>query len=237
MASAQTTLAAATADRKSRLSALKSLKRKQPSDYQEVDLSNLEPPYKQQKTPDPEPAASALQGDEEEAAPPSADQHDVTHTYLSGRNYDPSTRGPKLGFESAPSDDKETLERRAAELALQERAEREKAETGEDANKPVDLFKLRPKKPNWDLKRDLERKMEEGGLNVKTQNAIARLVREKVEGQKAKGVAAGNVEGGDEGAKGLDMRGEDLVEAVKVREREDEEERKRGREADDLLAE
>jgi len=237
MASTQTTLAAATADRKSRLSALKSLKRKQPSDYAEVDPSNLQPPHKQKKTPDPDSAAPALEEEGAAAASPSADGHDVKHPYLSGRNYDVSTRGPKLGFESAPSDDQETLERRAAALALQERAEREKAETGPDANKPVDLFKLRPKRPNWDLKRDLERKLEAGGLNVKTQNAIARLVREKVEGQKGKRVGMGMVEGGDEGAKGLEMRGEDLVEAVKVREREDEDDSRREREVDDLLGE
>ena len=38
-----------------------------------------------------------------------------------------------------------------------------------------DLAKLAPKKPNWDLKRDLERKLEK--LERKTQIAIGDLIR------------------------------------------------------------
>lgn len=37
------------------------------------------------------------------------------------------------------------------------------------------FFIFKPKKPNWDLKRELEKKME--GLNAKTNTAIADIVR------------------------------------------------------------
>lgn len=46
------------------------------------------------------------------------------------------------------------------------------------------FFKLQPKKPNWDLKRELDKKMDV--LNARTDNAIARLVRDRITGaQKA----------------------------------------------------
>jgi coiled-coil domain-containing protein 12 len=187
--SSQTTLQAATQDRKARLAQLKSLKRKQP-----------------------EPSA-------EDTDLPDAPEHpkepvDVTRTYLSGRNYDPETRGPKLGFEEAPNAGKETLETRATELA-----EETKKAADQDAEKdaPLDLFKLQPKKPNWDLKRELKDKMQI--LDVRTDNAIARLVRERLEGQKK---AAGNGEAGG-------MEGNELLEAVHAREREEREDEKRER--------
>lgn len=40
---------------------------------------------------------------------------------------------------------------------------------------PKDLFNLAPKKPNWDLKRDLEKKMDR--LEKSTIIAIAQLIR------------------------------------------------------------
>lgn len=133
-------------------------------------------------------------------------------THVSGRNYDPETRGPKLGFESAPVGDGPTLE----ELAAGAEAEvREKALEEEESGKGVDLFKLQPKRPNWDLKRDLAAKLEV--LDVRTDNAIARMVRERVAGpQGGKGV---------EGGEGMD--GVALVEGLRVREREEAEEERR----------
>ncbi|KAJ9422068.1 mRNA splicing factor [Fusarium oxysporum] len=94
-----------------------------------------------------------------------------------------SPPGPKLGFEQDPTLnlDKPTLEEQAAEVEAE--VKQKAAEEAQD-DQGVDLFKLQPKKPNWDLKRELDRKMEV--LNVRTDNAIARLVRDRITGaQKA----------------------------------------------------
>ncbi|CAF9913276.1 hypothetical protein IMSHALPRED_000962 [Imshaugia aleurites] len=206
-------LDAAATERKARLAKLKSLKRKQPpTDSEDPDDSELAPSLPTEKSP------TAIV--------------DPTAQYLSGRNYDPETRGPKLGFESAPNDEQETLEDRAAAIALEtkEQEERERKE-----EKPIDLFTLQPKKPNWDLKRDVARKMEV--LNARTENAIARLVRERVEGQKRKELETSNggVARGQDG-ESVGMGGSELVEGVHLREREEAEEERREREDDAELA-
>ena len=66
------------AERKARLAKLASLKRKQPGS--DATVGNAEKPV-----------------DTETAAP-------ATNAYISGRNYDVTTRGPRLGFESAPNE-------------------------------------------------------------------------------------------------------------------------------------
>ncbi|PNS14097.1 Pre-mRNA-splicing factor cwf18 [Sphaceloma murrayae] len=218
------TLTAASADRKARLAQLKSLKRKQPSDTptEEDSLATSPRPSKSPRgTPDPE--------------DPSSTSH-----LLSGRNYDPLTRGPKLGFEINPASQSSTatLEARAKELSDAAKAaqEEEKAAQNEGREAPLDLFKLQPKKPNWDLKRELERRLE--GVNVRTDNAIARLVRERVEGQKKKTEVKpnGKIEGeADDEGRSMGMEGSTLVEATKEREREDEEEARREKILEDEL--
>jgi coiled-coil domain-containing protein 12 len=203
MASTHTSLDAAATERKTRLAKLKSLKRKQPDTHNEVDESATTN----------EASSNVLQANNEIPS--------VTTTYLSGRNYDPTTRGPKLGFEQAPTEDLETLEDRAAQIAEETT---QQAEQEEKEDKPIDLFKLQPKKPNWDLKRDLAKKMEI--LNVRTDNAIAQLVRERFEGAKKKSGA----QDGDVG-----MRGEELVEGMHVREREAEADERREKEEEEML--
>lgn len=204
-------LDAAATERKARLAKLKSLKRKQPpTDSEDPDTSELGPSIPT------------------EASPTST--ADPTLQYLSGRNYDPETRGPKLGFECAPNADQETLEDRAAAIALEAREKEEKEHKEE---KPIDLFTLQPKKPNWDLKRDVARKME--ALNARTENAIARLVRERVEGQKRKELETSNggVGKGQDGER-VGMGGSELVEGVHLREKEEAEEERREREDAEL---
>ncbi|KAF3007849.1 hypothetical protein E8E13_010778 [Curvularia kusanoi] len=198
-------LSAASNDRKARLAQLKSLKRKQaPSD----DVQDA-------STDD----STALTTTHEEDAP------SVVTTYLSGRNFDPSTRNVKLGFDNTPvADPTNTLEYKAQQLALQTKAEQEKEKNDE----PLDLFKLQPKKPNWDLKRDLNEKMRTGGLERETENAIAKLVRERVEAQKREKLkGTGKGEGEEVG-----MEGGELVEAMNQREAEEERERRRDEEDD-----
>lgn len=142
--------------------------------------------------------------------------------YLSGRNYDFETRGPKLGFEVAPNGDAETLEDRATALAGETKEKEQKEEKGD---KPIDLFQLQPKKPNWDLKRDVARKMEI--LNARTDNAIARLVRERIEEQRKKESEKNNGASTETGGENVGIGGVDLVEGMHVREREEQEDLKR----------
>lgn len=198
-------LSAASNDRKARLAQLKSLKRKQAPSDDTHDASTSD--------------STALTTTQVEDAP------SVITTYLSGRNFDPSTRNVKLGFDNTPVvDPTNTLEYKAQQLALQTKAEQEK----EKNDAPLDLFKLQPKKPNWDLKRDLDEKMRTGGLERETENAIARLVRERVEAQKNEKLKiAGNGEGEEMG-----MEGGELVEAMNQREAEEERERRRDEEED-----
>ncbi|KAI9708118.1 MAG: hypothetical protein M1820_004322 [Bogoriella megaspora] len=204
--SSQASLNAATQDRKARLAQLKSLKRKQPDEPTGVE--NEAPARKATKS----------------ASPPTG----VTSKYLSGRNYDPSTQGPKLGFEDAPDANTDTLEKRAELLASE--SKKVAAEEEKDGDKPIDLFKLQPKKPTWDLKRDLERKMDR--LNARTSNAIARLVREKVEQQKK--VQKERLNGSAEvDGEVVGMEGAELAEAINVREMEEREEERREREIEE----
>ncbi|KAL8701741.1 MAG: hypothetical protein Q9201_004744 [Fulgogasparrea decipioides] len=209
MASNHASLDAAATERKGRLAKLKSLKRKQPDTAADAPAGSTA-------------TSTDLLTSSEVLEPPSS----VTTTYLSGRNYDPTARGPKLGFESAPTENAETLENRAAQIA-HETMEQEAKEEKED--NPIDLFKLQPKKPNWDLKRDLARKMEV--LNVRTENAIARLVRERIEGAQQKSLQ----QTGQQDEAELGMKGEELVEGVHLREREEEEEERRERETSESM--
>jgi coiled-coil domain-containing protein 12 len=207
MSTTNASLRAAADERKSRLAKLKSLKRKQPGD-------EIVPP---ESTRSPSPPASP----------------DVAKLHLSGRNYDPETKGPKLGFEAPPTLglEKPTLEQQAAEV---EAEIRRKAEEDEKEDQAVDLFKLQPKKPNWDLKRDLEKKLEI--LNVRTENAIASLVRERIEGAQkaAKAKHGGATSTAGEGGEEMGMEGIALVEGVRVREREEELEEQREREDEEI---
>jgi coiled-coil domain-containing protein 12 len=200
-------LSAASNDRKARLAQLKSLKRKQaPSD-------------------DTQDTSLTAANDSTALTTTTTEELSVTQTYLSGRNFDPSTRNVKLGFENTPITNPEnTLEYKAQQLALQTKAEQEK----EKGNAPLDLFKLQPKKPNWDLKRDLEVKMKEGGLETETENSIARLVRERVEAQKRE--RERKAVGGEGEEVGMD--GGELVEAMNLREQEEERARRRDEEDD-----
>lgn len=221
MPTPHTTLSAASDDRKSRLAKLKSLKRKQPEDEiapPESDrLASPAPPHAVDAT-----AQSENQEDDDEVP-------DVTRIHLSGRNYDAETKGPKLGFEAPPTlgPDEQTLEQQAAELEAE--IKRKAAEDDKD-DKGIDLFKLQPKKPNWDLKRELNKKLEV--LNVRTDNAIARLVRERLQTKSAEATKAGSSTIDGE-AVGASLEGGELEEIVRLREKEEEEEERREREAID----
>ena len=204
--SSHASLSAASDDRKARLAKLKNLKRKLPTDE--------------------------VAAPESERSPSPAKEADVSRLHLSGRNYDPETRGAKLGFEAPPTLGMEqpTLEEQAAQVDAEVKA---KAEADALDTSGVDLFKLQPKKANWDLKRNFDEKMVL--LNTRTDNAIARLVRDRITGaQKAaqKGSAAESSQVDGEAA-GMD--GVALVEGLRVREQEEEEEERREREEEENL--
>jgi coiled-coil domain-containing protein 12 len=204
MSSTHANLSAASDDRKARLAKLKNLKRKQPTDE--------------------------VAAPESERSPSPPQEPDVARLHLSGRNYDAETRGPKLGFEAPPTQglEKPTLEELAADI---ETEVKQKAAEEELDDKGIDLFKLQPKKPNWDLKRNLEQKI--GILNVRTDNAIAKLVRDKITGaQKPVTKTDAESETADGEAPGMD--GLALVEGLRVREREEEEEERRERQEEAL---
>lgn len=204
-------------------------------------------------------AAAASQrprGEDDDGAP------DVARLHLSGRNYDADSRGARLGFEHTPRavGGAQTLEERAAELEAAVRRQREEeaqagkagggggegAAGGDAAAATVDLFKLQPRKPNWDLRRDLDRKLEI--LDVRTDAAVARLVRERIAaGKEARLHRAGGApppEKAKGGKNGTSSRGRDdddddgedpsvdgiaLVEGLRQREREEAEDERRER--------
>ncbi|RKF64887.1 Pre-mRNA-splicing factor cwf18 [Erysiphe neolycopersici] len=181
------TLGAAADERKARLAKLKSLKRKISDDEQ------IEP---------------------ESTIPTPTEQIDFAKKHLSGRNYDAESKGPKLGFESRPDlTAKTTLEQQALEVENEIRKHNQE----EQEDRGVDLFKLQPKRPNWDLKRDLNKLLET--LNVRTENAIALLVRERIEGTKGSVQSMSNSNTSlPTGSEEIGISGIELVEGLKLRE-------------------
>ena len=193
MSSNQASLDAASSDRKARLAKLAALKRKQP---------------------EPETPADLITENAEQTDAAS----EVTTKFLSGRNYAAETRGPKLGFEQGPQEGQVTVETQAAQIA--EAIKEEQKE--EDAEQPIDLFKLQPKKPNWDLRRDLDEKLKT--LNVRTENAVARLVRQRIETAQRAAKERGAVSNGDQEGEDVGIEGQALVEGIHLREQEASEE-------------
>ncbi|KAJ5922940.1 hypothetical protein N7516_010643 [Penicillium verrucosum] len=175
MSSTHANLDAASTDRKARLAKLAALKRKQP------EPEANEPRAEDQELPDAD------------ATP------DVATKYLSGRNYDAEARGPKLGFEQGPQEGQVTVEAQAAEIAT---ATAEQTKKDASADETVDLLKLQPKKPNWDLKRDLDEKLK----TLDTMQLLASYDSGLTE------------TGGEE----VGMEGQTLVEGIHMREREEE---------------
>ncbi|KAI8877807.1 mRNA splicing factor [Backusella circina FSU 941] len=110
-----------------------------------------------------------------QAADASRNQEDAEKT-LMFRSYTPNDETLKKHVDTAtPSDIGSTVESETKNYTsetLTQAAEKQKEE--------VDLFNLAPKKPNWDLKRDVEKKLEK--LDRKTQRAIYEIIRQRLEG-------------------------------------------------------
>ncbi|XP_019385300.1 PREDICTED: coiled-coil domain-containing protein 12 [Crocodylus porosus] len=127
-----------------------------------------------------EPASKQLRENDEESA--------VKHMELRLRNYNPED---------------EELKKRKVPQAKPASVE-EKVKDQLEAAKPepiieeVDLANLAPRKPDWDLKRDVAKKLEK--LEKRTQRAIAELIRERLRGQEddlASAVGSAKQEGSD----------------------------------------
>ncbi|KAM7336915.1 hypothetical protein ACRRTK_003034 [Alexandromys fortis] len=99
------------------------------------------------------------------------EEEDGKHRGLRLRNY-------------VPED--EDLKRRrvpqAKPVAVEEKVKEQlEAAKPEPVIEEVDLANLAPRKPDWDLKRDVAKKLEK--LEKRTQRAIAELIRERLKGQ------------------------------------------------------
>lgn len=111
---------------------------------------------------------------------------DQAETKMRHRNYDPETNAPKLGYLANPADDVEdTVEGRAKMLV--ESTLTEDSAMGSE-KRSLDLTSIQPKKPNWDLKRDLDNRLAK--VQGKQSLIVAKLVRDKITALKA----AGNIE-------------------------------------------
>jgi len=95
---------------------------------------------------------------------------------IKGRNYDPVSRTLR---KRARDDDMEqdTIEKEVEGLAEKIIAEDETRRAQE-----LDVFNIAPKRPNWDLKRNTEKKLAK--LNRKTEEAIHTLIRQRLASQK-----------------------------------------------------
>ncbi|CAG8550447.1 6587_t:CDS:2 [Dentiscutata heterogama] len=113
---------------------------------------------------------------EEQTVDNEEDSNTVKKPALKFRNYTPANEEIKAAAKvhiATPNDLGETLEKHVDRIT-KEVEETEQAKREEE----VDLFNLAPKKPNWDLKRDVEKKLTK--LERKTQ-AKARLQSESTE--------------------------------------------------------
>ncbi|TFK30108.1 mRNA splicing factor [Coprinopsis marcescibilis] len=91
------------------------------------------------------------------------------------RNFDPLSRTLKKRDNDVEMQD--TVEKKVAGLA-----EMIIAEDEERRKQELDIFNIAPKRPNWDLKRDMEKKLAK--LERRTQEAIHTLIRQRLAAQK-----------------------------------------------------
>ncbi|KZV65915.1 mRNA splicing factor [Peniophora sp. CONT] len=94
---------------------------------------------------------------------------------LSTRNFDPETR--TLRKRPTGQEEEDTVEKAVAGLA-----ERILSEDESRRAQDLDLFNIAPKRPNWDLKRDMQKKLAK--LDRQTQQAIHTLIRQRLAAQK-----------------------------------------------------
>ncbi|KAK9471389.1 cwf18 pre-mRNA splicing factor-domain-containing protein [Dipodascopsis tothii] len=114
-----------------------------------------------------------------------ARREDDSEIVLSRRNYDPDSRAPIQGYLEPPSalGGEETLEAAAEKIAKDVLTDDPavKTEEGEPEvadDEELDITTLQPRRANWDLKRDLQDKLDV--LERRTDVAINKLVKERL---------------------------------------------------------
>lgn len=104
------------------------------------------------------------------------DSNNIPERILSARNFDPETRTlRKRQLEDVEIED--TVEGNVKGLA-----EKIIAEDEERRAQDLDLFNIAPKRPNWDLKREMDKKLSK--LDRQTQQAVHTLIRQRLAAQK-----------------------------------------------------
>ncbi|KAF9792369.1 mRNA splicing factor [Thelephora terrestris] len=96
---------------------------------------------------------------------------------IKNRNFDPETRTLKKRGNDEDVEMEDTLERNVEGLA-----EQIVAEDAQKRAQELDLFNIAPKRANWDLKREMEKKLAK--LDRKTQEAIHTLIRQRLATEK-----------------------------------------------------
>ncbi|KAJ7219511.1 mRNA splicing factor, partial [Mycena pura] len=97
---------------------------------------------------------------------------------IKNRNFDPGTRTlKKRPVFQEDAEMKDTVEHNVAGLAENIIAEDEERRAQE-----LDIFNIAPKRPNWDLKREMDKKLAK--LQRRTQEAIHTLIRQRLAAQK-----------------------------------------------------
>ncbi|KAF8136463.1 cwf18 pre-mRNA splicing factor-domain-containing protein [Boletus edulis] len=95
---------------------------------------------------------------------------------LLNRNFDPETRTLRKQMQN------EGLTQDTVEKDVEWMAEKIIAEDEQRRTQELDVFNIAPKRPNWDLKRETEKKLAK--LERKTQEAIHTLIRQRLAAQK-----------------------------------------------------
>ncbi|KIK08777.1 hypothetical protein K443DRAFT_672294 [Laccaria amethystina LaAM-08-1] len=106
-----------------------------------------------------------------------ADDEGTSEPLIKSRNFDPELRTIRKHVHTDDVVMQDTVEKDVAGLAEQIIIDDELRRAQE-----LDVFNIAPKRPNWDLKRELEKKLSK--LERKTQEAIHTLIRQRLAAQK-----------------------------------------------------
>ncbi|KIM48775.1 hypothetical protein M413DRAFT_85897 [Hebeloma cylindrosporum] len=104
------------------------------------------------------------------------DEDGVAQPLIKNRNFDPESRTLKK-VTQGDVEMEDTVETQVKGLAEQIIADDEKRRAQE-----LDVFNIAPKRPNWDLKREMDKKLAK--LERRTQEAIHTLIRQRLAAQK-----------------------------------------------------
>jgi len=105
------------------------------------------------------------------------DEGELADSVIKHRTFDPESRTLKKHTREDETHMEDTVEKRVEGMA-----EAIIAEDQQRRAQDLDLFNIAPKRPNWDLKREMEKKL--ARLERKTQEAIHTLIRQRLAAQK-----------------------------------------------------